>query len=158
MKRAVQVVAFVDACPRGSVFAEVSCSRRLQQLWVMERRGSRWATRFKAKSTHFELRNLVHMCMEHGKEYWGSRIHVCTDNVVVACIADKGYMGNLRLNALATLLWAECLQFDLVVSMQYLCRAGIIVSGADRLSQGEDVYDCQLGPKDSAVMRVGVGI
>jgi hypothetical protein len=149
MKRAVQVVAFVDACPGGygSVLAEVSRSRRSQQLQATELRGGRWTARFEAKSTHFELQNLVRMCMEHGEEYRGSRFHVCTDNVGAAFIAGKGCMGNSRLNALAIQLWAVCLQFDLAVSTQYLCGDGIIVSGADGLSRGEDVYDCQLGSR-----------
>jgi hypothetical protein len=45
----------------------------------------------------------------------------------------------LRFNALAIQLWAVCLQFDLAVRTQYLCGKGIIVSGADGLSQAEDL-------------------
>jgi hypothetical protein len=138
MKRAVQVVAFVDACLEGygSVLAEVSRTRRSSQLRATQLRGGRWTTRSEAKSTHFELPNLVQMCMEHGEEHWGCRIHVCTDNVGAAFIAGKGCMKNLRLNALAIQLWTVCLRFDLAVSRQYLCGDGIIVSGADGLSWG----------------------
>jgi hypothetical protein len=108
MKREVQVVAVVDACPGGygSVLVEVSRSRRSQQLQAMELRGGRWTARFEAKSTHFELQNLVCMCMEHGEEYRVSRFHVYTDNIGTAFIAGKGCMGNSQLNALAIQLWA----------------------------------------------------
>jgi hypothetical protein len=83
MNSAVQVVAFVDACPEGygSVLAEMSRTLRSGQLW---------STRFEAKSTQFELQNLVRVCMEHGELHRGYLIHVCTDNVGAAFIAGKG--------------------------------------------------------------------
>jgi hypothetical protein len=72
---------------------------------------------------------------------------VCTENVGAAFIAGKGCMQNSRLNVLAIQLWAVCLKLDLVVSTQYLCGDGIIVSGVDGLSRWEDLYNCELSPE-----------
>jgi hypothetical protein len=131
----------------GSVLAEVSCTQPSSQLRATQLRGGRWTTRFEAMSTHFGVQNLVQMCMEHGEEHRGCRVHVCTDNVGAAFTAGKGCMKHSLLNALAIQLWTVCLQIDLAVSTQHLCGDSIIVSGADGLRREEDVYDCQVSSR-----------
>jgi len=149
-QRPLRAVAFVDACPGGygAVWTEVQrtpagldAARTLQ---VHELRGGAWLERYDAHSCEFELANLVQEVVAKGEAWQSTRVHVCTDNVGAAHIVGKGCMKNARLHALSLQLWAACMRWDVALTTQYLCGDGIISSGADGLSRGEDVYDCML--------------
>ena len=107
-------------------------------------RGGRWLQYCDTQSTEFELRNIAHKLVQHAQEWAGKRILVVTDNVGAAHIVGKGCQKNARLHAASLQLWAACLRHDVALSTQWLCGDGIILSGADGLSRGEDVYDCTL--------------
>jgi hypothetical protein len=84
------------------VLADVSQSKRSQQLRAIELRCQCWAARFEAKSTHLTLQNLGRMSMEHREGVTGvPDTCVCMDNVGAALFAGMECMWNSRLNALA---------------------------------------------------------
>ena len=147
LKRLLQAVAFVDACPTGyGVVATRVVPGQQRRFQVQDLRGGLWLEVCDTASTEFELRNIAQEVSQRRQEWRGCRVHVCTDNVGAAFIAGKGSQRNARMHAAALHLWAACLQCDVALSTQYLCGDGIIQSGADGLSRGADVYDCCLRP------------
>jgi hypothetical protein len=104
----------------------------------------RWLRYASERSTEFELANIADELEAQAQHLAGKHVLVVTDNVGAAHIASKGCQGNRRLHAASLRLWAQCMRYDVALSTQWLSGEGIIKSGADGLSRGEDVYDCRL--------------
>lgn len=146
--RLVANIIFADACPEG--FGAVLCSvlQKLcpadPQFLVEELATGNWADRCNDSSTTFELLTLLLTLSHYAERLSGRRVHLCTDNVGAAFIAGKGTKKNPRLHFWALQLLACMWKHDIQLSTTYLAGDGIIVSGADALSRGADVYACVL--------------
>ena len=152
LKRPLEAIAFVDASRKGYgvVWTAVRTALRdrsklrSRDLVVSDMRMGRWTRYCSERSTEFELANISDELTAHASTLAGKRVLVVTDNVGAAHIAGKGCQGNRRLHAASLRLWASCIRHDVAVSTQWLSGEGIITSGADGLSRGEDAYDCRL--------------
>lgn len=152
LKRALEAIAFVDASQRGYGVVWTEVRNKLQErstlrsrdLVVSEMRMGRWIRYVSERSTEFELANIADEIEMQAEQLAGKHVLVVTDNVGAAHIAGKGCQGNRRLHAASLRLWAQCIKHDVALSTQWLSGQGIIKSGADGLSRGEDVYDCVL--------------
>lgn len=142
LRRPLSVVSFVDASTKGH--GAVLTRPGEAGLSVQELRGGAWLGKCDVGSTEFELRNLVQHVEVNAEALAGGRVHVCTDNVGAAFVAVQGCMGKARLHAASLRLWRVCMKYDIMLSTQYVAGDGIILSGADGLSRGEDVYNCTI--------------
>ena len=111
---------------------------------LQDMRGGRWLLHCDTQSTEFELRNIAHEVMQHAHEWSGKPVLVVTDNVGAAHIVGKGCQKNAQLHAASLQLWTACMRHDVALSTQWLCGDRTILSGADGLSMGQEVYDCTL--------------
>jgi Reverse transcriptase (RNA-dependent DNA polymerase)/RNase H-like domain found in reverse transcriptase len=146
--RPVELAVFTDACPTGfgSVLCSVEyqCSRSQPVFNVRELTAGNWEKRCDANSTAFELLTILLSVKQHEQSLAGKRVHVATDNVGAAFICNKGSKSNPRLQYWALQLAALCHASDVQLSTAYVAGDGIIISGADALSRGADVYACVL--------------
>lgn len=146
--RPVQLVVFTDACPKG--FGSVLCSviprheASDPRFEVHQLTNGNWLNCCNVHSTAFELLAQLIAVRQYADKLTGRRVHVATDNVGAAYIAGQGTLKNARLHFWALQLAAVCFRHDIQLSTAYLCGDGIIVSGADSLSRGEDIYACAL--------------
>lgn len=109
----------------------------------------KWPVHIQTANSSTIFQKLLQVIVDRKDEWKGALLHCVTDDAGVAFTLPKGSMKNFELHTHTLAVWTLCAKYNILLSVQFLARDGIVQttqSCQSGLSMNKDPYNCTMRP------------